>query len=125
MRHLVIGLLLALTLVVAPTCAKAPPNLSPQGVTDWNTLQIGHDLDLIRDIVDAGAKQTVPVFTRDVDVKVATWHKAAVTTLASRADGWKTALMTGLDQLLASLSQTDRDRLTPYALLIKTVLASS
>lgn len=106
------------------SCAKAPPTLTPVGVADWNSLQLVHNLDLIRDLVDAGAKQTPPVFSRDVDVKVATWHKAALQTLLARGSGWKGALTTGLNQLLAQLSPPDREKLTPYVLLINTVLAS-
>ena len=123
--RLMIPILLCLCLSFSTSCAHPPPTLTPQGVSDWNTLQIGHDLDLIRDIVDAGAHTSPAIFSRDVDVKVATWHKAAVTTLASRTAGWKAAIQTGVDQLLAALSQGDRDKLTPYALLIKTVLAAS
>jgi len=124
MRHLVIGLMLALTLVVAPACQHAPPSLSPAGQTDWNTLQIGHDLDLLRDIVDAGSQQTPAVFTKELNVKVATWHKDAVTTLAARAQGWRYTLTIGLDRLLAEMPQRDRDKLQPYATLIKAILGS-
>jgi len=125
MRHVLCAILFALTVALPQGCAKAPTTLSPVGVADWNTLQIGHDLDLVRDIVDAGTKTSPPVFTRELNVKTATWHKAAVTTLATRPQGWKITIQTGLDQLLASLTPAERDKLTPYALLIKTILASS
>jgi len=122
-------LLLSLLLVSASSsttsCAKAPPSLSPVGVADWNALQLGHNIDLIRDIVDAGTKTTPAVFTRDLNVKVATWHKAAAITLATHSQGWKTTFQTGLDQLLNSLTQAERDKLTPYITLIKTVLAAT
>lgn len=118
-------LFLILCLTITASCAKAPVTLTPQGVIDWNTIQIGHDLDLLRDIVDAGTKTTPAIFTRDADVKVATWHKAAVTTLAVRGAGWQMTIQTGLDQLLLALPQNDRVRLTPYAQLIADILVAS
>ena len=119
-----LSLLLLCLCLVLPSCAKAPATLGPQGISDFNTIQIGHDLDLIRDVAQEASRTTPPVLSHDVAVKVTIWHKAAVQTLATRSTGWKATIQTGLDQLMTTLTQKDKDLLAPYVLLVKTVLAS-
>jgi hypothetical protein len=110
--------------LVLPSCAKTPASLGPAGITDFQTLQIGHDLDLIRDIAQEASKTSPPVLSRDIAVKVTLWHKAAVQTLASRPQGWKATIQTGLDGVLSTLTEKDRAVLLPYVTLLRTVLAS-
>lgn len=112
-------------LSMTTSCATAPPNLSPQGVIDFQTVQLGKDLDLIRDVAQEASKVTpTPLLSREIAVKVTLWHKAAVTALAARTPNWKQTISTGLEELIKPLSQKDKDILLPYVTLIRSVLAA-
>ena len=103
-------------------CAKAPPSLTPVGVTAFQNLQVLKALDVIRDIAVDGNTTVPPVFTTDTTRKVVTWHKAAITTLNARGAGWPQTLAAGLDGVLSGLPAAEKQTLLPYVTLAKTIL---
>jgi len=103
-------------------CAKAPPTLSPVGVTAFQNLQIAKALDTVRDIaVDANAT-TPPVLSTSTTRSIVTWHKGALQVLNARSAGWPTTIATSLDAVVGNLPAKERDTLAPYVTLAKTIL---
>lgn len=124
LRFAIVGAMLALSIIAFTTdCAKAPPTVTtPQGIVAFQNLQVQKALDQVRDIaVDANAT-TPPVLSTDTTRKVVTWHKAAITTLHARTNGWQAALLTGLDELTKGLPAKDQQVLAPYIELVKVIL---
>lgn len=120
-----IGRIVIVTMtVMLAACRPTPPTLGPQGKIDFQTLQLGKDMDLIRDFAQEASKTTPPVLSREVAVKVTLWHKAAVTALAARTPDWKQTVSESLDALIQPLAQKDKDLLLPYVTLIRSVLAA-
>jgi len=103
-------------------CAKAPPNLSPAGVTAFNQTRVVKGLDLLRDTAVSANAQLPPLVTTDTTRKIVQYHQAALLTIQASADGWKAAVAAGLDGATASLSSVEQQTLAPYIALVKTIL---
>jgi hypothetical protein len=120
-RSRVLLVVLAMAISSATACQKAPPNLSPVGVTAFNNTRVIKALDLLRDTaVDANA-QVPPLLTTEITGKVVRYHKLAITGLH---DGVATpsTLKAGLDDLVTDLPVKYSQLLSPYVGLIKTVI---
>jgi len=122
MRHLTIGLMLALTLIVSPACQHAPPNLSPAGTTAWQNIQATKTLDLVRDLaVDASHTGLI---TRAEALKVVNWHTAVIKVLDARGPDTKRLLTVSLDALEQNLEPKTQIVIRPYLALVRTVFAA-
>lgn len=105
--------------------AKIPPNLTPQAVTAYKNTGIQQALDQIRDRVDDGTKTTPPVFSKALDVKVATWHESISTIIHTGGTGWQAKVNTALDDLIQpnmGFSAAQIAVMTPYITLAKTLV---
>ena len=112
--------LIALLASGAVGCAKAPPELSPQGVAAFNALRVGHALDIIRDTaIDAEAQHLI---STDDTRKIVDWHSAAVRTIVAVPDGWKATVLAGLDQLKTDLLPATWARIRIYVDLFLAVV---
>lgn len=124
MRSLLIYSVLFFALLVpSSACVKAPPNLTPQAVSAFNNTRVQKTLDLLRDTVDDGTKTTPPIFSKATDVKVATWHKSALTIIHSTGNGWKSAIMTSLDELPKDLPPAEAKIIKDYITLAKAIIS--
>jgi len=116
-------LCLILALAVLPVgCAKTPPTLSPPAATAFQNHQIQKVLDLVRDTAQDGHATTPPVFTADTARKITVWHKAAITTLHARGQGWQATVKTGLIEALQTIPEPERAKFEPYVKLLEALL---
>lgn len=119
-----LSLLLLIGLLSLPTaCAKAPPTLSPAGVSAFNALRVGHALDLIRDTANDAAHQSPPLVSRASLLKIVDWHEAAVKTIVAVPGGWKPTVLASLDALKAAIPDAEWQKIALYVSLLKTVIA--
>lgn len=116
-------LALLLTVVGLPACAKAPPTLSPAGVSAFNALRVGHALDLIRDTAADASHQNPPLITRASLLKIVDWHEAAVKTIVAVPGGWKPTVLASLDALKGTIPDAEWSKIALYVSLLKTVIA--
>jgi hypothetical protein len=118
------GLLMIVELLVAaPSCAKAPPDLTPEASVAFKGTQVVKALDLLRDTSVTANAQVPPVLSEDVTRKVVLYHQSTVKIIQASPSGWVTAAQQGLDELTKNLSASDKATLVPYVTLVKTVLA--
>ena len=122
MRRRVKSASVVIVLLILAACAKAPPNLGPQGTIAYQNLQIQRTLDLLRDAAISANEVEPPVLPTRTTREVVLYHKSAITILHARAQGWQTALTTSLDSILSQLSDKDRAVLEPYAVLVRTIV---
>lgn len=108
--------------VLAPACAKAPPNLTPQSVDEFNKTRVIKSIDILRDTAVI-ANGTVPPTISSASIRrVAQAHQSAVNVIVASATGWQATVALGLDELLTNLPANERATLAPYVALAKTLL---
>lgn len=104
------SLIFALALIVA-SCAtlspKAPSNLTPQVTAKFYATYAIKDLDVIRDLAADANKTTPPIISNATLLVVVNWHEAVVRVVHAAPDGWKAAVLAGLDQLKVLLPAND------------------
>jgi hypothetical protein len=121
---IVFCLFFALGVALDQGCAKAPLNFSPQATAEFQNLQIGKAIDLVRDIAQDGSRTNPPIVSRASALKVTNWHTAIVKTLDARGPNWKTEVTTGMTELLKLLTPAEQETLRPYFSLVGTVIAA-
>ena len=98
MKRLLLPFAFVLSLICAPgSCAKAPPTLSPAGTAAFHALQVGHALDIVRDVANDANRQTPPLISNTALLKIVNWHEAAVRTIVAVPSGWKPTVLAGLE----------------------------
>lgn len=112
-------------LLTAPGCANNPPaagsptaNLSPSGLAAYNATKVVKSLDLLRDIVAEGEKQTPKVFSADTALKVVAYHRQVVRTIGTVPDGWKAVAVQGLTELKGLVPAAEWQRMQPWVALL-------
>lgn len=123
MKQLLIGFVVALVLGGSINCAKAPPNLSPDGVSAFNNLRIQRGMDLVRDTAIVANDQIPPVISTATTRMIVMWHRSAIILVHERSTDWQNLLSIGLDELQKNLPQEERQLIAPYITLVKTILA--
>jgi hypothetical protein len=118
MKSLIVALVLAIGLT---SCAKTPPNLTPQATVAFKATQVVKALDLLRDTAITANEQKPPVLTEDQTRKVVQYHQMALKVIQVSPVGWQQTVLVGLDELSVQLG-AGRPTLVPYMQLIKTVL---
>lgn len=119
MRTRVFTLLL---IVLAVSCAKVPPSLTPAGVAAFQGTQAIKALDLLRDAaIDANAL-TPPLISTDTTRRVVLYHKSAITIIHSTPAGWRSTVQTGLTELRQSLQGSELEQLVPYLRLAQALI---
>lgn len=115
------AVLLSIWLTPYVACTHAPPNLSPNAKREFYATRVIKELDIVRDFAVDGEAAGV-VSTDDARV-VVLWHKSAVQVAQSTGANWQTIVSTTLDTAVGNLKPTTRDKLAPYVVLIKAILA--
>lgn len=111
-------------LVVALTfsgCASAPPTLSPQGVAAYHGTQAIQTLDVFRDAAMVATKQNPPVISRATAQKILDYHTSAVKVILATPNGWRAAVLQGLEETVKNLPPNEAMWIAPYATLITTI----
>ena len=104
------------------SCAKAPPNLTPQATIAFQNIEIQKSLDLVRDIAQDGNSQNPSVISVSTTRKITLWHESALKILNARTVGWKITLMVGLNEVVKDMPQKEQQILSPYLGLVKELL---
>lgn len=114
--------MLFVVLALCLGCAKAPPNLTPQGAAAFHGTQVIKALDVLRDTaIDANAL-VPPLVSTDTTRNVVTYHKSAITIIHATPRGWKVAVLTGLNELSTKIPPVEQQQLGPYLALAKTLI---
>ncbi len=119
MAAAIFGLLVTLT---SPSCAKAPPTLSPAGRASFQAIKAVHVLDTIRDVAIAGEAQTPKVFSTSTTRHIVTLHQALVQTIGAVPDGWKPVAAQALVQLQRDLPAAEWTQLAPFVTLLQVII---
>lgn len=115
--------LLALVLVgFMAGCAKAPPQLSPAGKSDFYKTQVVHQLDLLRDTAIAANALPTPLLSTDDTRQVVAVHRSLLLTLQSSEAGWVAAVKMGLDQMVEKFKPAQKAVIAPYVAAVKLIL---
>lgn len=104
------------------SCAKAPPNITPQAVIAFHGSQVIHVLDEIRDAADKAHHTTPPLIDARTQLKIVGWHQDAITIVRATPNGWKATVLDGLVTLKANLSAHDWQVIAPYVALAEILL---
>ena len=115
--------IVAFAVILAIGCAKVPPDLTPEASKAFKGAQVVKALDVLRDTAIAAHAQAPPLLSEDATRKVVTYHQSVVKTLQAMPEGWVAFAQKGLDELLTDLPSRERNLLTPYVTLVKTVIA--
>lgn len=118
-------LIVALSICTHEACAKAPPNLSPQGIADYQKTRVIKVLDIFRDAaVDANALPNHPAWASTANTRIVVEaHKAILLTMdAAGTGGWQAAVTVALDQTLDALPPDARAHYLPYVTLAKALI---
>jgi hypothetical protein len=111
-----------LFLLIATSCAKAPPSLSPVGVQAFNNTRVIKALDLVRDTaIDANA-QVPPLVSTVTTRKIVTYHRSAIIIIHGTPNGWKATVLTGLDETVKNLPPAEAALVAPYVTLVKVII---
>lgn len=113
---------LAVLLCSFQGCAKAPPELTPEGTAAFHKTRVIKGLDLLRDFAIDAEAQTPKVLPTATTRKVVTYHQSALRIIQSTDAGWHAAVGSGLDEVVANLSAAEREKVSPYVALVKTIL---
>lgn len=112
---------IAIGLVFSGCAGKTPPNLSSQGVAAFHGTQVIQTLDLLRDAAIAANDQKPPVLSTDTTRKIVTYHRSAITVVHATPNGWRAAVLQGLEETLKNLPPNETKLLAPYVTLVTTI----
>lgn len=115
------SLVLVLVLVAA-SCAKAPPSLSPAGTAAFQATRVVKALDVLSDFVIAAEAQTPKVISTANTRTIGNFVTAAAKTIDAAPGGWKPTVLAGLDQLQHDILPAEWQRVLPYVTLIKALI---
>lgn len=119
---------LALLLVTAALavnllgCAKPPPDLTSQAQQAFYKTEALKGLDLLRDFAIAGEATTPKVLLTSTTRDVVETHRSIVLVMRAADAGWREAVATTLDELLARRTDSEKAKFQPYVALVKTLL---
>ncbi len=113
-------LLIVLVLSLAVACAKAPPTLTPEALTAYRATQVVKALDVFRDTAIAANFQAG--LSVETTRKIVLYHESIVKVIQASPTGWKPTALSGLDEVVKTLTPKDRTLLAPYVTLVKTVI---
>lgn len=116
-------IILVLCLVSITSCVQAPPNLTPQATQAFYKTRAQKALDVIRDTAQDGNAAVPPVVSTATARTITVWHESALKILHDAGAGWQAAVQTSLTELLKDATPEERQLLTPYVTLAKTILA--
>lgn len=120
LRHYIIIAVLA---GAAFGCASAPPNLSPAAHVAFVNTRAIKGLDILRDFAIDANNQQPPIIATATTRRVVLYHESAVKIIYASGSGWQSAVLTGLDELVKDIPASEAPKITPYVILLKTILS--
>ncbi len=115
MKRFIIAFTIFATVGCAPPAAvggRSTANLTAPGIRALQTTEVVKVLDIIRDTaIDGNATNVISTPTT---TKIVTWHKVTLQTIQSTPDGWKTTVLSGLDNLKSALPSNEVNIIGPY-----------
>lgn len=123
MKALIIVLLLFSGMACATT-APAPATVTPQGRAAFYKDQTYKALGALRDTAVAASDAKPPLLDRNTMRKIVMWEDSAITTIhaAATVAAWKPVVLTGVDELMKSLTESEQNLIRPYVSLAKSVI---
>lgn len=116
------GLVLVLALL-SPSCAKAPPTLSPAGAAAFHGARVVNALSVLQDFAIAAEAQNPKLLSTDNTRTVINFVAASVKVIDAVPGGWKPAVYAGLTQLEHDLPPPAWARIAPYVQLLRVLIA--
>lgn len=120
MKQLILFLLIPVLFV---SCAKAPPNLTPQSQIEFNKTRVIKGLDVLRDIAIASNNLTPPQLSTASTRLIVNYHTSAIYLISNNSIGWESKVEALLTEVNKNLNESERTLLSPYIMLLSTVLA--
>lgn len=106
------------------SCAgNPPPGLTPNEKISYQSLRVVKGLDLLRDMAITAEAQIPPLITTDAARRIVLFHKEAISAIGAIPDGWKPIVISALTSLESELSDQDKQKFTPYFILVKTLIS--
>ena len=103
-------------------CAKAPPELTPPAQQAFYKTHVLKGLDLLRDFAIDAEATTPKVLSTSATRVVVQYHQSAVKVMQAADSGWQAVVLSSLDETLLRLPAGDRQKVAPYAALVKSVI---
>lgn len=128
MKRLLLGLLLTSALIGganAASCAKAPPNLTPEATRAFYGTQVIHDLDRLREVAVAAHATTPPLLSAEDTLAITQWHQSAIAVVHAAPAGWKSEVNASLTEALKRISPSARQVVAPYVAIVRALLEVS
>jgi hypothetical protein len=125
MRTLILYVVTAFSLALvltAPSCAKAPPSLSPTGTAAFQATRVVKALDVLQDFAIAAEAQTPKLLTTEHTRTVIDFVAASVKTIGAVPSGWKPPVVAALAQLQKDVLPAEWARLLPYIALVQSLI---
>jgi hypothetical protein len=122
-RSLVLALALLSASLSAPSCAKAPPTLSPAGAAAFQGTRVVKALDVLQDFAISAEAQNPKLLSTDNTRKVINFVGASVKLIDAVPGGWKPTVTAGLVQLEHDLPPAAWQRIAPYVQLLRVLIA--
>lgn len=125
LRRKELAALFVLALVLGsfnPGCAKAPPTLTPPAQQAFYKTHVLKGLDLLRDFAIDAEATTPKVLSTDTTRKIVTYHQSTVRVMQAADAGWQAAVSAGLDETVNTLPAQERQKVAPYAALVKSLI---
>lgn len=114
--------LLLVGFLALPSCAKAPPNLSPAGAAAFQKTRVIKALDLLRDFAIDGEAATPQIVSTDTTRKIVTAHASILKVMDVAGAGWQQLVSTSLGEVVNNLPAVDRPKVAPYVALVQAIL---
>lgn len=121
-RRPLLATILLLALIAGPSCAKAPPTLSPAGAAAFHATRVVKALDVLQDFAIAAEAQNPKLLSTEQTRTVINCVSTSVKTIGAVPDGWKPTVTAGLAQLQRDLPPDAWARVQPYVALVKTLM---
>ena len=118
---MMLAVVLALVLA-APSCAKAPPTLSPTGAATFQATRVVKALDVLQDFAIAAEAQTPKLLTTAHTRTVIDFVAVSVKAIGAVPGGWKPTVVAALAQLQKDVLPDEWARLLPYIGLVQSLI---
>jgi len=111
-------------LILSTSCAgNSQPQLSPAGQAAATVTQVIHAIDVVRDTAIAANAQNPPLISTNNTRKIVDFHESAVKLMVALPTGWKSAVLTSLDELQKNVTVAEWNQISVYVVALKTLIA--
>lgn len=100
------------------SCAKAPPNLTPEANLAFQNTRVIKGLDLLRDTAIDAHEATPPLLSIETTRKVVLAHESSLKVMQTMGFGWKPVVAQTMKELPQNLPPKEQKLLEPYLNLV-------